>query len=232
MLDFLTLIDSGDCECPPVRCDPNPHGVYAVGGRITPQLILSAYRSGIFPWPHENVPLLWFLPKRRMILPINGIHVSRSLAKTIRKNTYQVTIDRAFEKVITGCAVVPRGDGNGTWITDEITEVYTELHRHGYGHSVEVWLGESLVGGLYGLSLGACFFGESMFSTAPSASKVGLVSLVQLLARRQFHFIDCQVHTNYLASMGAFEVPLAKFKRLLEHALSVPTWTGAWSFDS
>ena len=206
-------------------------GIVAIGDDLRPERLLLAYRTGIFPWPHHGLPLLWFSPDPRMVLPTSELHVARSLAKTLRRETFRITLDRAFTSVIRCCASTPRPDQPGTWITREMIRAYTVLHQLGFAHSVEVWKDRDLVGGLYGVSLGAVFFGESMFATEPDASKAGFVALVRQLERRQFHFIDCQVHTDHLARFGAREWPREVFLDALERALASPTWQGVWEFD-
>ncbi len=206
-------------------------GLIAVGGDLRPERLVLAYESGIFPWPHQGMPLLWFCPDPRMVLPVELLHVSRSLAKTLRRQTLRVTLDSAFPSVIRGCAGTPRQHERGTWINQDMIDAYTELHRLGLAHSVEVWHSEQLVGGLYGVSLGAAFFGESMFSLVPNASKVGFVTLVQHLSRCHFHFVDCQMYTEHLARFGAVEWPRHRFLHALDRALAVPTRKGKWALD-
>jgi len=206
-------------------------GIIAIGGDLQPERLLLAYRSGIFPWPHEKLPLLWFCPDPRMVLPINELHISRSLAKTLKQQRFQVTIDQAFNTVIRHCALIPRKEGYGTWITRDMIHAYNQLHSMGFAHSVEVWQNNTIVGGLYGISLGAAFFGESMFSLATNASKVAFATLVKLLARHKFHFVDCQVHTYHLESLGAQEWPRERFLDALNQALTVPTLRGKWSIS-
>ncbi|OQB19001.1 MAG: Leucyl/phenylalanyl-tRNA--protein transferase [Deltaproteobacteria bacterium ADurb.Bin207] len=207
-------------------------GLIAVGGDLRPERLILAYRSGIFPWPFdEDSPLLWFSPGIRMVLPIEALHVSHSLRKVLRRKTFRVTLDEAFSDVIHHCAHVSRGPDTGTWITPAMIEAYTILYRLGLAHSVEVWHQDQIVGGLYGVSLGAGFFGESMFSLLSNASKVGFVTLVQFLAQRNFHFVDCQLYTNHLANFGAQRWRRTRFLKALEHALSFPTLQGPWTID-
>ena len=218
---------SRDIGFPPAS-EADSNGIVAVGGDLRPKRLLMAYRSGIFPWPHPDFPLLWFSPDPRMILPVEDLHIPRSLAKVIRRHPFRITLDSAFRSVICGCAQTLRPDGQGTWITPRMVDAYTELHRLGFAHSVEAWLGEDLVGGLYGVSLGAAFFGESMFSVVPNSSKIGFVTLVQLLSKRGFHFVDCQVHTQHLERFGAQEWDRQRFLDALEDALAIPSWLGKW----
>jgi leucyl/phenylalanyl-tRNA---protein transferase len=203
-------------------------GLLAVGGDLRPERLLTAYSQGIFPWYEDGLPILWHSPDPRMVLRAEDLHVPRSLAKTMRRRPYQVTLDSAFRDVVGACAATARPGQEGTWITAEMIEAYVVLHRLGFAHSVEAWRGDELVGGLYGVSLGAVFFGESMFSRAPDASKVAFVTLVRDLARRDIRLIDCQVHTEHLARFGATEWPRARFLKALAIALRNPTRKGKW----
>jgi leucyl/phenylalanyl-tRNA--protein transferase len=205
-------------------------GLLAIGGDLSPQRLLLAYRMGIFPWFTEGEPILWWSPDPRLVLYPADLRVSRSLRRTLKRNLYRVTADRAFERVIRECAVVRLEKGEPTWIVEEMVAAYDRLHRAGYSHSVEVWQGRHLVGGLYGVSLGRCFFGESMFSRARDASKVGLVALTRFLADHDFEIIDCQVTTAHLLRLGACEVPRDHFLTALENALAAPTLRGPWAF--
>jgi leucyl/phenylalanyl-tRNA--protein transferase len=207
-------------------------GLIAVGGDLRPERLVLAYGSGIFPWPHEGMPLLWFCPNPRMVLRPRELHVSHSLRKVMRKNELHVTLDRDFGRVIRACARTPRSHENGTWITDEIIDAYTRLHLNGLAHSVEVWQEGSLVGGLYGVSLGAAFFGESMFARASNASKVGFATLVQQLDRWGFRLVDCQMYTPHLARFGATPWPREDFLDSLEVALREPTRRGCWQLGA
>jgi leucyl/phenylalanyl-tRNA--protein transferase len=183
---------------------------------------------GIFPWYSEDQPILWWSPDPRFVLELNELHLSRSLRKTLRKNVFRVTFDRAFDEVITACASVPRKGQHGTWITDEMRHAYINLHGLGYAHSVETWLGGELVGGVYGVSLGKAFFGESMFHLKPDASKVALAALVEKLKLWEFHFIDAQVTTEHMIGLGAKEMPRRVFLKRLKAALRQPTRRGKW----
>jgi len=214
---------------PPELAEPS--GLLAVGGDLGPRRLILAYASGIFPWYHEGLPILWHSPDPRMVLHAGSIHVGRSLAKEIRRGTYEVRLDTAFRDVIEACALVPRPDQDGTWITEEMVDAYVELHRLGIAHSAEAWKDGELVGGLYGVSLGAAFFGESMFAIAPDASKVAFVTLVRQLERWGIDLIDCQVKTSHLARFGATEWPRARFLEALRAAMEKPTRKGVWRFD-
>jgi leucyl/phenylalanyl-tRNA--protein transferase len=209
-----------------------PSGLLAVGGDLKPRRLILAYASGIFPWYNEGQPILWHSPDPRMVLLAKELYVGRSLAKEIRRAKYEIRLDTAFRAVIEACALVPRPDQDGTWITDEMMDAYVELHRLGFAHSAEAWLDGELVGGLYGVSLGAAFFGESMFANAPDASKVAFVTLVRQLERWGIELIDCQVKTSHLTRFGATEWPRVRFLKALEEALEKPTRKGGWQLEA
>lgn len=213
---------------------PNPrraadHGLLAVGGDFRPLILLEAYAQGIFPWPSEEMPYAWFSPNPRLLLRPEELRISRSLRKALKRKPYQVTFDTAFEAVIHACANVYRQDQGGTWISQDLIDGFLELHHMGFAHSVETWQEGVLVGGLYGLSLGSMFCGESMFHRADNASKIAFVHLVQRLAAWDFHFVDCQVHTPHLAAFGAEEWPRDLFLDALEKAIIEPTHQGLWT---
>jgi leucyl/phenylalanyl-tRNA--protein transferase len=203
-------------------------GLLAVGGDLRPERLLAAYALGIFPWYDERSPILWWSPDPRLVLEPGALHVARSLARTIRRGVYRVTADRAFADVIRRCAAKGRPGQRGTWITPEMIDAYCELHRLGFAHSFEAWEGEVLAGGLYGVSLGAVFFGESMFADARDASKVAFVRGVEWLAGRGVGLVDCQVRTEHLVSLGAREIPRPEFLERVEGALAAPTLRGRW----
>ncbi len=207
------------------------HGLLAVGGDYRPEVLLTAYAHGIFPWPNREMPYAWFSPNPRMILLPEQLHVSRSLRKTLSKGCFRVTFDTAFGEVVRRCAMAPRPDQDGTWITQELMESFVELHRLGLAHSVETWLDGQLVGGLYGLSLGAVFCGESMFHRETDASKVAFVTLVRQLRAWGFQLVDCQIHTELLESLGAREWDRDDFLDRLETAIRRPTRRGLWTMD-
>jgi leucyl/phenylalanyl-tRNA--protein transferase len=204
-------------------------GLLAVGGDLSPERLLLAYRSGIFPWYDERLPILWHSPDPRCVLPLDQLHVGRSLRRVITKKTYEVRFDTAFERVIAACKSTPRPGQDGTWITEEMEHAYVELHRLGYGHSVEAWHEGELVGGLYGVSLGRIFFGESMFAWRSDASKVALVTLAETLAAWDFPIIDAQVPTPHTVAMGAQEWPRSRFMEVLRRELAHPTRRGSWT---
>lgn len=219
-----------------VSAFPNPaqapaYGPLASGGAIAPALLLDAYAHGIFPWfNNDRDAVLWWSPDPRAVLPPTALHVSKSLAKRLRGGRYRATADQAFAAVIAGCAA-PRQGQAGTWITRRMIDGYTALHRLGYAHSVEVWQGQALVGGLYGVSLGRMFFGESMFSVARDASKVALAHLAAQLAAWGFTAIDCQIMNPHLRSLGARPMPRAHFLRLVAANGRQTTRHGAWTLD-
>lgn len=219
---------SDELHFPPVHL-ATPEGLLAVGGDLSPPRLLLAYRNGIFPWYSEQDPILWWSPDPRALLYPREIRISRSLKKTLKKETFKVTIDTVFEDIIRSCARTRTEKGEGTWITNEMVSAYNRLHQLGYAHSIETWHQEKIVGGLYGVSLGRCFFGESMFSTMTDASKVALVRLCDLLIQKKIDFIDCQLPTHHLKSMGAREVSRSDFISQLQVSLDFPTMDGPWT---
>ena len=221
---------SDDIEFPPAQF-ARDDGLLAVGGDLSEERILLAYRMGIFPWFSEDAPFLWWSPDPRLVLFPNEINISRSLKKLIRKNKFEVTLDTAFREVITSCAEIRLDNGDETWICNEMVDAYCRLHASGYAHSVEAWHNGRLVGGLYGVSLGRCFFGESMFAYEPNASKVAFAKLVTYLAEQDYDLIDCQVTTDHLLRFGAREISKAEFLMLLENSLKKPTRKGEWDFS-
>jgi leucyl/phenylalanyl-tRNA---protein transferase len=213
--------------------ESDPSGLLAVGGDLSPERLLVAYASGIFPWYSDDQPILWHSPDPRSVLRPESLHVPRSLAKTIRRKRFEVRLDTAFERVIRGCADAVRpGGGGGTWITPDMLDAYCELHRLGFAHSAEAYAEGRLVGGLYGVSLGSIFFGESMFARAPDASKVAFVALVRQLVRWDFALIDCQQQTHHLARFGAVLWSRSCYLEALARCTKRPTRRGAWRFDS
>jgi leucyl/phenylalanyl-tRNA---protein transferase len=202
-------------------------GLLAVGGDLSSERLLAAYRAGIFPWYGDGDPILWWSPDPRFVLFPDDLHVSRSMRQFLKIGIIRITFDQSFRKVIAACQRF-RPDQNGTWITGEMREAYADLHDLGYAHSVEVWQGEELVGGLYGLSLGRAFFGESMFSAIPNASKAALITLVPRLRGQGFDLIDCQVETAHLAGLGARPIPRRDFCAILKESLRYETLRGNW----
>ena len=222
--------DSAEIYFPEVELAlQEPDGLLAVGGDLSSERLLYAYRNGIFPWYGDDQPILWWSPDPRLVLFPEELKVSRSLGKTLRKQQFSITLDTAFEQVIHACAE-PRPGQAGTWITNEMAAAYIRLHEQGHAHSVECWLEGELVGGLYGLAQGYVFFGESMFAQVADASKVGFVTLVRHLQQQGFRLIDCQVHTGHLESLGAKLIPRRDFVRLLKRE----SWQAhpvKWEFD-
>jgi leucyl/phenylalanyl-tRNA--protein transferase len=206
-------------------------GLVAVGGDLSAERLLLAYRSGIFPWYDDGLPILWHSPDPRCVIPLERLHVGRTVRRALGKGTYTVRYDTAFERVIRACKSSPRPGQDGTWITNEMESAYMGLHAMGYAHSVESWQGDELVGGLYGVSLGHVFFGESMFAWQPNASKVALVTLAERIARWGFLIIDAQVPTPHTLAMGAEEWPRKMFLKVLGAELKHPTRRGSWALD-
>lgn len=202
-------------------------GLLAVGGDLSPERLLAAYREGIFPWYSEGEPLLWWSPDPRFVLFPEELRVSRSMRQFLKKGSFRITFDHAFRAVIAACRT-PRPGQDGTWITEEMEEAYVTLHDLGYAHSVEAWQDRTLVGGLYGVSLGRAFFGESMFSIHANASKATLITLVSRLKEFHFDLIDCQVETPHLGRLGARLIPRREFGTLLKKSLRHETLRGNW----
>jgi leucyl/phenylalanyl-tRNA--protein transferase len=214
---------------PPVHLAED--GLLAVGGDLSPERLLLAYTRGIFPWYGENLPILWHSPDPRMVMTTRDLVVQRSLRKAIRRQPYRLTMDAAFRDVLLACAKAPRPGQDGTWLIPEMVAAYTKLFDLGFAHSIEAWDGDTLVGGLYGVSLGSAFFGESMFARAPDASKIAFVAAIHQLDAWSIGLIDCQVHTEHLARFGAHEIPRPEYMARLTEALDNPTKRGRWAFD-
>ncbi len=211
-------------------------GLLAYGGDLEAERLLAAYAQGVFPW-YDDAPILWFSPDPRLVLRPRELHIGRSLAKRLRARPFTLRMDTAFAEVIRACSETPRPDQEGTWITEEMIEAYLVLHELGFAHSIEAWQrldggGERLVGGLYGVSIGHAFFGESMFAQEPDASKIAFASLVRQLEVWNFDFIDCQVETSHLTRFGATEWPRSRFLEALGKALEAETRRGKWRFDA
>lgn len=195
-------------------------GILAAGGSLTTERLLEAYSKGIFPWYSEGDPVLWWSPDPRVLLFPEHLHVSRKMKTVLKKGEFRVTVNREFGKVIEMCSK-PRRNGEGTWITEEMKNSYTELHQKGFAHSVEVWKRDELAGGLYGVSFGKMFFGESMFSLVSNSSKLGFIKLTEYLKDKGFLFVDCQVDTDHLRSLGAISVDRDKFLKILEEGVNL-----------
>jgi len=212
---------------------PSPHaaspdGILAVDGDLAPERLLEAYRHGIFPWFADPEPIIWWSPNPRCVLFPEEIKVSRTMRQILRQRRFTITFDHNFSTVIASCQKKRAGQ-MGTWITEDMKEAYIKLHEMGYAHSVEAWYDGMLAGGLYGVSLGRCFFGESMFSQISNASKAAFITLVKYLQERGFGLIDCQVSSDHLLSLGAREIPREIFLSLLQHLLSYETFRGDWN---
>lgn len=208
----------------------NADGVLALGGDLSTERLLLAYAHGIFPWYNDDDgPIVWWSPDPRFVLRPSQLKVSKSMRKVLRDGAFRVTFDTAFRAVMEACSAVPRHGQEGTWITPAMIEAYCRLHEEGWAHSVEVWQGEALVGGLYGVALGRCFAGESMFARVSNASKAGFITLVRWLEARGYDLIDCQTHSAHLQSLGAVEIPRSDFLQYLTHNRDCPTERGQWS---
>ncbi len=194
----------------------DPDGLLAIGGDLSPERLLEAYQKGIFPWYNRGQPIMWWAPDPRCVFELNNISISRSLRKTLRKKQFTVSLNKAFKDVIIACSE-PRKDHDETWISEEIITAYLQLHEKGFAHSVECWMENELVGGLYGIAIDRVFFGESMFTRKADASKIALVHLSEFLNRQSFRIIDCQIHSQHLQSLGAKPMPRRMFDNLLKH---------------
>ncbi|MGQ9616984.1 MAG: leucyl/phenylalanyl-tRNA--protein transferase [Spirochaetota bacterium] len=203
-------------------------GIIAIGGNLSPGMLLSAYRQGIFPWYSIGDPIIWWSPDPRCVIFPSELHVSRSSKKILRKGRFTATLDTSFVDVINSCKTILRPHQHGTWITEEMLRAYVRLHNLGYAHSIEVWDGDLLAGGLYGVSLGGCFFAESMFRRVSNASKIALIKLVKLCEILGFDMIDCQVPSPHLIKAGAREIPREDFINLLKKSLKKDTLKGNW----
>lgn len=215
----------------PIFPDPafaDPDGLLAVGGDLSRERLVSAYAHGIFPWYSSTTPILWWSPDPRPIIEPSRIHVARSLRKLLRQQPFEITLDLAFEQVIAACAKTKRPQGEGTWLVSDMIEAYMDLHEIGLAHSVEAWQEGKLVGGLYGVSLGRAFFGESMFHHVPNASKAAFATLNRFLESWAFHFVDCQQATPHMLKFGAQEVGRREFLCRLREAIQHPTRKGRW----
>jgi leucyl/phenylalanyl-tRNA--protein transferase len=215
-------------EFPPVYL-AEPNGLLCVGGDLSTERRLLAYSNGIFPWFSDDEPILWWSPDPRLILDPKKILISRKLNKKIDNRFFTITMDQAFEDVICACAETRIQNNQETWLIDDMIHAYIKLHHEGFAHSVECWKDDKLAGGLYGISLGRCFFGESMFTHISDASKVALVILSNYLSNLNFDLIDCQITTEHLISMGGFEISRENFLKRLSLSLQKPSITGQWN---
>ncbi len=203
-------------------------GLLAIGGDLSPRRLVAAYASGIFPWYNDGDPILWWSPNPRMVLWPSKFKTSKSLLQQINRKTFDIRVDFAFDEVISRCKAVTRPGQNGTWITDEVLDAYINMHKMGLAHSVEAWQGNKLVGGLYGLSIGTMFYGESMFHLRTGASKVAFYYLAKIAIKLNIELIDCQVPNPHLFSLGAEELERAKFLDIIANAIEQPTIQGNW----
>ncbi|MEW5814082.1 MAG: leucyl/phenylalanyl-tRNA--protein transferase [Spirochaetota bacterium] len=226
--DFPYLSEDIFFQFPPIE-NATPEGIVAMGGNLSPGMLLSAYRQGIFPWYSGGEPILWWSPDPRFILFPEKLHIPASLEKILKRKVFTFTADKDFSSVIKGCRNARRKDQPGTWITREMLKAYIHLHELGYAHSVEAWQNRRLAGGLYGVSLGSCFFGESMFTRVSNASKAAFVEFVRKSASLGIKLIDCQVFTGHLKRFGAEMTPRENFLKLLQVRLKCPTQKGNWS---
>ncbi len=227
---MLTLLNPSFPEQPfpsPEKALKEPDGLLAIGGCLSPPRLINAYRHGIFPWYGPGEPMLWWSPDPRLVIFPDKLHLSKSLRKTIRKNTFSITIDKAFNDVINACSESRKKD-SGTWISEEIKQAYTLMHRLGHVHSIEAWRDKQLVGGLYGVSIGQVFFGESMFHRQTDASKVAFAWCIQYLLNWNYQLVDCQVATEHLISLGAEQIPRKQFQLLLNRYCSKQPDVKAW----
>jgi leucyl/phenylalanyl-tRNA--protein transferase len=229
---MIHQIDRESLEFPATeRALSYPNGLLAVGGDLSVDRLLQAYSRGIFPWYEEPQPILWWSPDPRSVLFPDELRISRSLRKCLRQDRFQITADRVFHRVLSGCAA-PRARERGTWITNSMARAYMGLHRSGYAHSIEVWgENERLVGGLYGVALGGVFFGESMFSREADASKAALVALVYQLRHCGLQVIDCQIESAHLNSMGARNITRLDFEQFLTQTVPEPETVEPWQLE-
>ncbi|MBN1647202.1 MAG: leucyl/phenylalanyl-tRNA--protein transferase [Spirochaetales bacterium] len=212
----------------PDPLETDDEGLVAIGGNLSPGVLLSAYEQGIFPWFDQSNPVLWWSPNPRCILRPQDRHISASMKKVLARGEYTLSFDTVFRQIISFCAGVKRKEQQGTWITGEMEQAYYRMHELGFAHSVEVWKDGILAGGLYGLSLGNMFFGESMFSLRKNASKFALLKLAEFLERQSFLLIDCQLYTDHLASLGAVKMERNEFLRLLRTNIGQEGLYGSW----
>lgn len=225
---MLPLLDADTIDFPATeQALDDPNGLLAAGGALSPEWLLAAYRRGIFPWFSDDQPILWWSPSPRCVFFPDEISFSRSLRKTLRRKRYRVTFDQAFSEVMQGCAG-PRADESGTWITDDMHHAYQLMHANGHAHSVEAWEDGELVGGLYGVAIGRVFFGESMFHRATDASKVAFAHLIAQLQLWGCQLVDCQVSNPHLMSLGAQEIPRARFEAVLQREVVRAPFPTPW----
>jgi leucyl/phenylalanyl-tRNA--protein transferase len=227
---MIPLLGPSDSFPPVDRALDEPNGLLAAGGGLGISRLTEAYRLGIFPWFSDGDPVLWWCPDPRMVLPTHHVHVSRSLGRRLRRSDYEITMDHAFPQVVQACAA-PRRHETGTWLVPSMRRAYTCLFEAGVAHSIEVWVNGSLAGGLYGVAVGRMFYGESMFSRVSDASKIAIVALSAQLAHWGFPMIDCQMRTAHLATLGAIEIPRARFVQEVEHLVEQEPVPSPWKVD-
>lgn len=226
-MNVIFQLNDDDVCFPPAHC-ANRDGLLAFGGDLSPQRLIVAYANGIFPWYSEDEPLMWWSLDPRLVIRPGEMRVSKSLRHTIKSGRFECRIDTQFREVMLHCAQTPRPDQEGTWILDEMVEAYCTLHEMGLAHSFETYENGKLVGGLYGVSLGKLFCGESMFHTVTDASKVAFYHLHQFLSEHEFQLIDCQQETRHLMSLGAYSIPRDEYIKALPEMLAKPTMVGNW----
>jgi leucyl/phenylalanyl-tRNA--protein transferase len=224
----MTIHRSDPAYAFPSVDEADENGFLAYGGDLSPERLIAAYESGIFPWYEESQPILWWCPPKRMVLFPDRFKYSKSLRQIVRSGKFELAIDHNFKEVIHQCAITKRVGQLGTWITPEMKREYGHLHRLGFAHSFEAYQNGELVGGLYGVALGKAFFGESMFTSVSNASKVAFQSMVSFLQQNDFHLIDCQLHTAHLQSLGAEEIERSQYMQHLQKALDHPDLSGKW----
>jgi leucyl/phenylalanyl-tRNA--protein transferase len=208
------ILDESEFYFPPVE-EADEEGLLLIGGQVTPERVIEAYSKGIFPWFNDDSLPLWWSPDPRFVLFPDGLHISRSMQKFLRKTSFEFRTNTAFKEVISNCARIERKEQDGTWITGEMAEVYIELHKQGYAHSAETWMNDELVGGMYGIRLGKVFFGESMFSLVTNASKFAFINFVHQLKQDGVELIDCQVYTEHVESLGVRLIERKEYLKLL-----------------
>lgn len=224
----MPVLLTDDISFPPHALS-DKNGLLAIGGDLSPERLICAYEKGIFPWYSDDTPVLWWSPDPRLVLEPSNLHISKSLKRVLKNKKYQVTFDKAFSRVINKCADITRQNQSGTWIVPDIIKAYTKLHEKGLAHSVESWFDGELVGGLYGVSMGGVFYGESMFALMSDASKVAFSYLVASLQQRDFDLIDCQITTSHLLRFGAHEISRNNFLKRLKIALKKETLKEKWN---
>jgi leucyl/phenylalanyl-tRNA--protein transferase len=224
----MPVFELNDTPLFPPASSADESGIIAVGGDLTPERLIAAYIGGIFPWFSKEDPIIWWSPDPRFVLFPDDLKISKTMKQVLNRNIFEIKFDTSFREVITACSL-PRRKELSTWITQEMIEAYVKLHEFGLAHSIEAWRDKELLGGLYGISLGSIFFGESMFSLEANSSKAAFITLVQTLKKLNFSLIDCQVHTIHLESLGAVNIPRVDFLKMLDDSLQKFTYKGNWN---